>query len=463
MQLNTPAAFSFLGVLLLSFLFFFSIFQPKVDHLFQRRRYNLEETLSRFIDDVIHLKGITQLVQRIEEIISKTLYSQRIDIFMFNETMRQQTLANIKDNQGEIASLNIDKDFLQWLTRNDRIIYREYIDTDPAYSSIKDKVRKYCDLTEAMVVVPLVLNERLLGVINLGKKANLRRYTSGDFHFLASLRNQTVIAISNSLLYENIEEQVRQRTKELVEVQKQLTQAEKLATVGTLAGGVAHEINNPLTAILTNIQMLLNSDTIRDASDRESLSLVEEATKRCRTIVKKLMVYARKPLESTELSKVNLLDIVKNTISFIGYQLEQDNITIIIDSKEEEYLVLGKYNELEQLVTNLILNAKDAIKRIKKSGKIYMSLLKSNKWIKLIVKDEGIGMSKDEQSKIFDPFFTTKEVGAGLGLGLSICQAIVRRCGGVITVQSKHNNGATFTVQFPSLEKKDNIENKMSL
>jgi len=289
-----------------------------------------------------------------------------------------------------------------------------------------------------------------LGVINLGKKANLRHYTALDFQFLTALKNQSTIALSNSLLYENIEEQVRQRTKELVDIQRQLIQAEKLASVGILAGGVAHEINNPLTAILTNIQMLLAS---RDGQfDRESLELIEEATKRCRTIVQKLMSYAKKPLETAQVSEVDLANVIKNVISFVGYQLEQENIKMSTEAKEDSYLVMGNQNELEQVVTNMILNARDAIRHVKKSGEIHISLIKKGDKISIAIKDNGVGIPKELLSKIFDPFFTTKDVGKGTGLGLSICQSIVAKHNGVISVQSEPNKGSTFIVQFPKAE-----------
>jgi len=236
----------------------------------------------------------------------------------------------------------------------------------------------------------------------------------------------------------------------LVEVQKQLIQAEKLATVGTLSGGVAHEINNPLTAILTNVQMLLTFADDEDAEvDKESLQMIEEATQRCRTIVQKLMTYAKKPLESAEVSVTNLADVLNKTISFIQYQLEQDDVQVVVDAKEGSYPVLGNANELEQVLTNLVLNARDATLATKKSGTIYITLTKSDQQVSIKIKDEGIGMSDDTMAKIFDPFFTTKDVGKGLGLGLSICQSIMEKCEGKILVESDPGKGSVFTIQLP--------------
>jgi signal transduction histidine kinase len=234
-----------------------------------------------------------------------------------------------------------------------------------------------------------------------------------------------------------------------VYTQNQLVHAEKLATIGTLAGGVAHEINNPLTAIMINAQMLLMDKKKLDADSCESVEMIEEASKRCRTIVQKLMTYAKKPLERSETSMVNLLTVIRNASSFLNYQLEQENIKLVVEAREEEYMVTGNQNELEQVVTNLILNARDAIKVLKNSGQILISLTKGPEMIKFKVKDEGTGIPEGILKKIFDPFFTTKEVGKGLGLGLSICQAIIEQHKGSISVNSEFNKGATFTVQVP--------------
>jgi signal transduction histidine kinase len=279
-----------------------------------------------------------------------------------------------------------------------------------------------------------------------------------DFHFLTTLKNQSAIAISNSLIYQNIEDQVKARTSELVEVQKQLIQAEKLATVGTLSGGVAHEINNPLTAILTNVQMLLAfSDDEGAKMDKESLEMIEEATQRCRTIVQKLMTYAKKPMESDQLAVTDLAEVLKKTVSFIHYQLEQDGVQIVVEAGQGAYPVLGNQNELEQVLTNLILNARDAILASKKKGDVHIVLSKDGGHVKAAVKDEGVGMARELINKIFDPFFTTKDVGKGLGLGLSICQSIMEKHKGKIIVESESGKGSVFTVQLPEYSRKEAI------
>lgn len=434
------------------FALYLRLVQPKIDHIFQRRRASLDEISSRFMEDLVHLKGIDNLIGRMEETIGNTLYPQWIDIFIYNDKREMYVSVSKNRSEDRVSEFGKKDEFLTWLNENNRIVYSKFIEIDPVFADIKESARDFFNSISAAVVVPLILNEQLLGIINLGKKSNLRRYNALDFNFLTTLKNQSAIAISNSLIYQNIEEQVTQRTAELVEVQKQLIQVEKLATVGTLSGGVAHEINNPLTAILTNVQMLLSFDE-GDSDTKESLELIEEATQRCRTIVQKLMAYAKKPLESADIAKVDLSEVLKKVIAFLGYQLEQDDVKIIVNVSDGKYPVMGNHNELEQVLTNIILNARDAIVQAKKKGSIHISLSKKENKINLQIKDEGDGIPKDVISKIFDPFYTTKDVGKGLGLGLSICQSIIDKHKGRIMVESKVGNGALFTVELPQYSK----------
>ncbi|MBI4431010.1 MAG: response regulator [Candidatus Omnitrophica bacterium] len=244
---------------------------------------------------------------------------------------------------------------------------------------------------------------------------------------------------------EELESRVDERTKELLKTQEQLIQAEKLATLGTLAGGVAHEINNPLTAVLTNVQMLRPSAS---KDDLESISLIEEGARRCQSIVQKLMKYARKPSDAEMMRVVDLNQVIQNTLGFLSFQLEQENIKLIKNLKPLP-TIKGVPNELEQVFTNLFLNAKDAIKAAKSSGTIEIRTAESNGAVCVEIKDDGIGIPQKNISRIFDPFFTTKDVGKGTGLGLSISYGIVEKHGGKIEVSSCEGQGSLFTITFP--------------
>ncbi len=248
-----------------------------------------------------------------------------------------------------------------------------------------------------------------------------------------------------------LEHRVDERTRELRETQDQLIQAEKLATIGTLAGGVAHEINNPLTAVLTNAQ-LLKMDASKE--DVEELSLIEEGAKRCKNIVQQLMRYARKDFSSQSFQTIDLNSLVKNTVMMFQYQFHQESVhfDLRLDSKGA---IDGIPNELEQLLTNILLNGKDAIRSNQTSGVITIRTVDQQESIEWMIEDNGPGMSEETLRKIFDPFFTTKDVGKGTGLGLTICQNIVERHRGELSVQSRLGGGSEFLIRLPTRQEKN--------
>ena len=428
----------------------------------EQRRY--QETLKQAARELARIRNLKRLLKLITHIVTKTVRISHSSIYLYDDKSDQFLLKagrNLKRNQ--TVFLNKENPLIRWLeNQKEPLVYEEIIreaqnGSKPVFKGLTQQM----DFLNAAVIVPGLLKDKLLGFLVLGNKRSGGFYSTEDLNTFSVLASEVALAIENALLYGNIEEQVRQRTKELIDVQKQLIQAEKMATVGTLAGGVAHEINNPLTAILTNVQMLLALNNSLDVDSKESLELIEEATKRCRTIVQKLMTYAKKPLETAEIYELNLLNVIKNVVLFLEYQLGQDNIKIIVDAKENAYSVMGNQNELEQVITNIVLNARDAIRQIKKGGNINISLSKSGEWIRIEIKDEGIGIPQEAIPKIFDPFFTTKEVGKGTGLGLSICQSIVEKHNGLIAVKSEPNKGSIFTIQFPKAKERKIANSKV--
>jgi C4-dicarboxylate-specific signal transduction histidine kinase len=425
--------------------------QKRAEALLLREQRRYQYALKQAGFEMTRIHNIDKLLNFIVETITQTVGISYVTIYLSQDNNTKLILkASRNQMQGQVSTIDVNCALVTCLQSQKEILIHEEVKRkaeERPDSEFKQIENEMCQL-DAAVVVPNFLEDKLLGILILGDKQSGKIYTSEDLYIFSVLANQSALAIENALLYGNIEAQVKERTAQLVEVQKQLIQAEKLATVGTLAGGVAHEINNPLTAVLTNVQMLLADADKLDSDSKESLELIEEATKRCRTIVQKLMVYAKKPQEQTQTHRVDLLKVVQNVISLLAYQLEQDNIKIILKKEDDSFYTEGNANELEQVFTNIILNAKDAIKKIRKNGTITISFSQHRGMISITVKDDGIGIGVEILPKIFDPFFTTKDVGKGLGLGLSICQAIVDKHNGKIMVQSEPGQGALFTVRL---------------
>ena len=240
---------------------------------------------------------------------------------------------------------------------------------------------------------------------------------------------------------------LEEANRTLQSTQSQLVQAEKMATVGLLAGGVAHEINNPLQVLLDGAHRILRSpeDIVRH---QQSASLMEQAAQRCSSIVQNLLNYTRRSKDEAE--EVDLNEVVRSTLSLLQHNLQQADIQLRVDEGSPPILE-GNFTELCTVVTNLVLNARDAAlamqqeDRRKPAIEIATSSI-GEEGALLKVRDNGSGIADDVRKRIFDPFFTTKEVGAGTGLGLSIVDGIVKRHGGRIEVESEMGAGTTLLV-----------------
>lgn len=438
------------------FYFYFRNIQPRLDQLFQQRSANLQLVLSRFSSELVHLKNLRDLLQGFVRTIRRTLYARQISVFLRDEATQSLTPAIAKRVRG-LKPIPLSHPFLKWMQTHDQVVIGSLIQSHPGVQPFLGEVADYLEKNAAAVVMPLVLADRFMGVVHLGHRENMRRYTSEEVSFLSRLKSSVTIAFSNSLHLiamqqnlqkwnEELEKKVEERTQQLQDTQAQLVQAEKLATIGTLAGGVAHEINNPLTAVLANAQILKMS---ANQEDMECLSLIEEGAKRCQVIIQKLMKYARKPMGPEVSGKVDINKVVENTATFLNYQLQQENVRLEVQKTPGLPLVEGNSNELEQVITNLILNAKDAIKQAQREGMIHIRTSLQDHAIAMKVTDNGIGIPKENLSKIFDPFFTTKEIGKGTGLGLAVTYGIVQKHGGHISVESEPGKGTTFTIHIP--------------
>ncbi len=245
-------------------------------------------------------------------------------------------------------------------------------------------------------------------------------------------------------IYNDLKDKI-QVEKELKLTQKQLAQSEKMASLGQLAAGVAHEINNPLTGVLFYASLLLEREDI-DADIKEDIGYILEDANRCKEIVKSLLVYSRS--EGTKKIMIQLNDIVEQSLKLIRDQKKFRNITIKKHLSDEMMLINADVGKLNQVVINLVINAADAMDA---TGTITLTSYKDKilKKIFLEVRDTGKGIPHKDLSKIFDPFFTTKEVGKSTGLGLSIVYGIIEEHGGTISVKKTGAKGTTFIVEFP--------------
>jgi two-component system NtrC family sensor kinase len=250
-----------------------------------------------------------------------------------------------------------------------------------------------------------------------------------------------------------LETRVDEKTQELEKIHRHMVEVEKLAAMGQLAAGVAHELNNPLSGIMGYSEIAL--ELFKDkppgkVTPQEVTKMIayfghiEGLTQRCRGIILDMLKFARQHTE--EFKEIQVSEVIRNTLVFLEKQLNRGKVKVVADLPEDLPFVKGNGLQLQQVFTNLILNAAHAMPD---GGTLEISARKNNGMLEANFTDKGIGIAPEHLHRIFEPFFTTKPVGEGTGLGLSVSHGIIKHHGGDIHVSSEPGKGSTFTVILP--------------
>ena len=222
--------------------------------------------------------------------------------------------------------------------------------------------------------------------------------------------------------------------------------ASRLASVGELASGVAHEINNPLTGVIGYAHLLLDRKDISQ-DIRHDLEIINEGAQRVAAIIRKLLTFARQQKPEQRFANIN--EIISTTLDLRAYELASNNIRVAFQPARDLPMTIVDPGQLQQMFLNLIINAETEMKLAKGGGKLSIKTKQVDNTIRISFKDNGPGIAKENLERIFDPFFTTREIGQGTGLGLNVCHGIITEHKGKIWVESKLGRGATFIVELP--------------
>jgi len=229
------------------------------------------------------------------------------------------------------------------------------------------------------------------------------------------------------------------------ERQAKLSVNERLVTIGEMASGVAHELNNPLTSVIGLSQLLLDQDVPKEV--KEDLETIYSEARRAAAIVKNLLTFARKHASERQLTQIN--SIMEDVLKLRAYEHRVNNIQVNTQFDPQLPQVMADHFQLQQVFLNLILNAEYAMIQAHSQGTLSITTERITGNIKITCKDDGMGISPENMKRLFNPFFTTKEVGKGTGLGLSICFGIITSHNGRIYADSKLGQGATFVIELP--------------
>ena len=246
----------------------------------------------------------------------------------------------------------------------------------------------------------------------------------------------------------------KQAEEEKRDMEQKAQVASRLATVGLLASGVGHEINNPLTAVVGYSQLLMQEDLPEDI--KEQLAAINEGAQRVANIVKKLLAFARHKKPERTYASINTT--MATTLDLLAHQLKTSNIEVNLQLDPDLPWTVADIGQLQQVFLNLVINAETEMRLAHGKGELSIKTEKTDNTIRVSFKDDGPGIAKNNLDKIFDPFFTTREVGEGTGLGLSICHEIMADQAGTIHAESKPGKGATFIVQLPIVTEQEEPE-----
>ncbi len=268
--------------------------------------------------------------------------------------------------------------------------------------------------------------------------------------FNSMIKDLKIAAEQKQKWTQTLEEEIAKKTEEIKNTQKGLIQTEKLASLGRMAAGVAHEINNPLTGVVT-FAHLMKKRAEPGSDDEEDLEVIIEQAERCAKIIKNLLTFARAtPSEKGQIVSNN---IITKTMTLVKNQEKFHNVKFHLNLADAVFVTNGDGTQFQQICLNMFLNAADAMKlrgditvtthQVEDEGKPH---------VEIIFSDTGSGIKEEDLPKLFEPFFTTKPVDKGTGLGLSITHGIVKHLGGSIRVESTIGEGTSFFVRLPLVE-----------
>jgi signal transduction histidine kinase len=374
--------------------------------------------------------------KRVEEILEMVLsYSSDLgkaahgSIVTIDHNAQKLIITSVRGDDWTLEKQMCQLGLGEGLTGHVALTGKPYLCTDtrvdPNYFPLFDNVG--CEL-----IVPIIVEERVWGLINLdGLEPDV--FDDSTLSTIALLAELAAFAIKLRL---DLTEQER--------LQRHLIQSEKLASLGETIAGIAHEINNPLTSILSNAQLL----ALRRGgpADEASINSIVLEAKRTADLVKNLLAFSRKESKKREVIGVN--ELIKQAVNLKRYQLRVNNIQLISEPCEVSYPVLVTAQQMQQVLLNLLNNAEQAIAKTDQPGVIRVEGGRRGDTVFITVTDNGNGIPAHVLPFIFDPFFTTKNLGEGTGLGLSIAHTLIENHGGTISARSEPGN-TVFTIELP--------------
>ena len=434
--------FSF-SIAILCIIFIASYFFPQVkvkaektvEQYIFKSKYDYKKTISDLSRAMVSILNIHELCREIIVTTTEAMRVKTATIFILNEEEACYKLyESIGVDEEGVDCYPKEDSFFSWLERRNEITVREELErysTDPDDRHAAKKLKEMC----AELCIPLVAKRKMIGIINLGIKGSGEMYTHEDIELLATLANQATVALENARLYED-----------LSRAKVQMQRADRLAALGTLTAGLAHEIRNPLVAIKTFTQLL--PERFDDSEFREHfLNVTAGEVDRIASLVTELLDFARP--SQPKLNREDLNKVVEKMLLLVDTESHKKNVRVVRDFAGILPPVVLDREQIKQVLLNVLLNAVDATPE---DGTITVSTRPVTKngsldYVQIVIRDTGKGIPEEDLDKVFTPFYTTKHEGSGLGLAIS--HQIIQEHHGNIEIESQENQGTTFRINLP--------------
>jgi signal transduction histidine kinase len=418
--------------------------EAAIEQVIFAREHGVREALTTLSSDLAAILDVEQLgraltdglVRRVPVLHATVYVRDAQDATRFTRSAQSLSRSLEVPAPGEGA---IEPKLVHWLTLTGQpLTVEEIAERALTDDSVCGLVMEF-EAARVAVLVPLFLDGELTAVLAVGEKVSAQVFEPPEIRLLDELMAHTAVALKNARLYRDVQSQM----DALQRTQQQLVQSTKLAAIGELAAGVAHELNNPLTVILGHAQMLrMKNDPASSLGQR--LEKIEDEALRASKITRGLLDFSRRREPKHEPVSVNAL--VPRALDLIHSKLRGRTIAVHTDLAEEAPVILGDADQLTQVLINLTSNAIDAMGE---AGTLTVTTSAYEDGVDIVVTDTGHGMDAEQASRIFEPFYTTKAEGKGTGLGLSVTLGILKSHGGTVAVDSEPDRGTTMRVRLP--------------
>lgn len=431
---NVALEIGVLWLLLLAMLVYARLIQPGIDHLFQRRRFDLQQVLRRFVEEISETLRFRDVVGLMLEAIRGTLYVDEIHFVRVD---------------GEDTSMD-ERETLRSLEASNRVIHRD----DPA----ADKA--FFDRRQAQVLIPILNEDRLIGLVILGPKRNLAKYSALEIEFLATMKADATIAVRHALLYDSLEQKVQERTQELEASNQKLRELDDLKN--KFFANISHELRTPLTLILTPVEVMEMGEMgpLTD-QQKQYLWIVRENAVRLLKLINDLLDLAKIDAGKMKMYyvKTAIETVARDVVESARPMADRNRIELKLDCPEAILEFYFDRDKTDKIVSNLLFNA---LKFTDAGGRVTVSLKREGDRVAIGVADTGVGIPKELLTMVFERFSqidaASRRKYSGSGIGLALVKEFTEMQNGSVTVDSQPGVGTTFTVRIPILVDLDGPE-----